>query len=163
MKPYTSQCRSKLRIHVLYSLIVICTGTNSSLNCEKGSKGAARVTGLTVYTWQVIIWIRDFYQRIIGDKNLYIAVGVTLVHLIPHCKFYKPTILIMMHSQVVHSLQNDKILDQSKLKAFADDKLKVIQMAKFVLGKIENTVEKKKMLVTSIFFSSHNVFKRLFL
>ena len=43
-----------------------------------------------------------------------------------------------------NSLQNDKILDQSKLKAFADDKLKVIQMAKFVLDKIENIVGKEE-------------------
>ena len=60
-------------------------------------------------------------------------------------------------------LPNDKISDQSKLKAFAEDKLKVIQMAKFVLDKIENIVRKEEMLVTSIFFFSHNVFKRLFL
>ena len=39
---------------------------------------------------------------------------------------------------------NDKILDQSKLKAFADDKLRLIQMAKFVLEKIENIVGKEE-------------------
>ena len=33
-------------------------------------------------------------------------------------------------------IPNNKILDRSKLKASADDKLKVIQMAKFVLDKI---------------------------
>ena len=36
------------------------------------------------------------------------------------------------------------MLDQSKLKAFADDKLKVIRMAKFVLDKIENIVGKEE-------------------
>ena len=40
--------------------------------------------------------------------------------------------------------QVDTILDQSKLKAFADDKLKVIQKAKFVLDKIENIVGKEE-------------------
>ena len=43
-----------------------------------------------------------------------------------------------------NSLPNDKISDQSKLKAFADDKLKVIQMVKSVLDKIENIVGKEE-------------------
>ena len=42
------------------------------------------------------------------------------------------------------TLPNDNILDLSKFKAFANDKLKVIQMAKFVLGKIENIVGKEE-------------------
>ena len=37
-----------------------------------------------------------------------------------------------------NSLPNDKILDQSKFKAFADDELKAIEMARSVLDKIEN-------------------------
>ena len=37
-------------------------------------------------------------------------------------------------------LLNDKILDWSKLKAFADDKSKVTQNLKFVLGRVENIV-----------------------
>ena len=41
-------------------------------------------------------------------------------------------------------LPNDKILDQSKLKATADNTLKVIQIARFVLEKIENIVEKEE-------------------
>ena len=56
-----------------------------------------------------------------------------------------------------NSLPNYKILDQSKLKAFADDKLKVIQMAKFVLGKIENIVGKEENA------GNHTVFKDVFL
>ena len=44
---------------------------------------------------------------------------------------------------------NDKTSDQSKLKAFTDDELKVIQMAKFILDKAENIAVKEKMLVTS--------------
>ena len=62
-------------------------------------------------------------------------------------------------------LQDDKILGLPKLKAFADDKSNVTQNVKVVFQRIENIVgkeEKKKMLVTSIFFFSHNVFKRLF-
>ena len=39
-------------------------------------------------------------------------------------------------------LQNDKILDWSKLKAFADDKIYVTEKLKFILGRIENIAEK---------------------
>ena len=35
-------------------------------------------------------------------------------------------------------------------------------MAKFVPDKTENIVGKEEMLVTSVFFFSHNVFKRFF-
>ena len=41
-----------------------------------------------------------------------------------------------------NSLPNDKILDWSKLKAFADDILNVNQKLKFNLGKVENIVGK---------------------
>ena len=41
-----------------------------------------------------------------------------------------------------NSLPHEKILDWSKLKAFADDKIKVTEKLKFVLGKVENTVGK---------------------
>ena len=59
--------------------------------------------------------------------------------------------------------QNDKILDLSISKAFADDNLNVYQKLKFTLGSVENIVGKKeKMLVTSIFSFSHNVFKGFF-
>ena len=47
----------------------------------------------------------------------------------------------------VNSSPDDKILDQSKFKAFADDpsgKIWLIQMAKFVLNKPENIVEKEE-------------------
>ena len=42
----------------------------------------------------------------------------------------------------INSLPNDKILDWSKLKAFADDTIKVTKNLKFVLGWIENIVVK---------------------
>ena len=41
-----------------------------------------------------------------------------------------------------NSLPNDKILDWSKLKAFADDKINVTEKLKFVLGRVENIVGK---------------------
>ena len=39
-------------------------------------------------------------------------------------------------------LPNDKILDYSKLKAFADDKINVNEKLKFGLGRVENIVGK---------------------
>ena len=41
-----------------------------------------------------------------------------------------------------YSLPNNKILDQSKLKVFADNKANVTTKLKFVYGRKENTVEK---------------------
>ena len=40
------------------------------------------------------------------------------------------------------TLPNDKTLDSSKFKAFADDKIMVDQKLRFVLGKVENIVGK---------------------
>ena len=56
---------------------------------------------------------------------------------------------------------NNKILTLTKLKTYADDKIIVTEKLKFVLGKVENIVEKEKMLATSIFSFFHNVFKRI--
>ena len=39
-------------------------------------------------------------------------------------------------------LPNDKFLDWSKLKALADDKIIVTEKLKFVLGRVENMMEK---------------------
>ena len=41
-----------------------------------------------------------------------------------------------------NSLPNDNILDLSKFKAFADDKINVIQKLKFVSRRVENSVGK---------------------
>ena len=53
-------------------------------------------------------------------------------------------------------------MDWSKLKASADDKLNVNEKMEFVLEGLKTLLEKEKMLVTSIFSFSNNVFKRLF-
>ena len=42
----------------------------------------------------------------------------------------------------VNSLPNDKILDRSKLKTFADDKINVTENLKFVFERVENIVGK---------------------
>ena len=44
--------------------------------------------------------------------------------------------------QFFNSLPNDKILDWSKLKAFADKKVNVNQKSKFAFGRLENFVGK---------------------
>ena len=46
-----------------------------------------------------------------------------------------------MHRSL-NPLPDDKILDWSKLKAFADDKINVAENLDFVLGRIENIVGK---------------------
>ena len=56
-------------------------------------------------------------------------------------------ISIWTHTKICHlvrvnSLPNNKILGQSKLKAFADNKINVAEKLKFVLGRVENIVGK---------------------
>ena len=53
----------------------------------------------------------------------------------------------------VNSLPNDKSLDLSKLKAFADDEINVVQNLKFVDCRVENFVGKGENA------GYHNVFK----
>ena len=48
-------------------------------------------------------------------------------------------------------IPNDEILDWSKLKAFADDKLNVIEKLEFVLGRVENIVGKEENAALSPF------------
>ena len=48
---------------------------------------------------------------------------------------------VMKHDWL-NSLPNDKILDWSKLKAFADDKINLNKKSKLVLGRVENIVGK---------------------
>ena len=64
-------------------------------------------------------------------------------------------------SETFNFFPNDKILDWSKLKAFADDKLNVAKMTNSPLIKQKTLWVKEKMLVTSTFSFSHNVFKIL--
>ena len=40
----------------------------------------------------------------------------------------------------INSLPNDKVLDWSKLKTFADDKLYLAKKLKFVMGRVGNIV-----------------------
>ena len=61
----------------------------------------------------------------------------------------------------VNPFPNDKILDQTKLKAYADDKLNITKMMISVFDRVENIVEKGEIACESNFSFSHNVLKRL--
>ena len=56
-----------------------------------------------------------------------------------------------------NSSQNDKIMDWSKLEAFADDKLNVNEKLKFVLGRVENCQKRRKC-----WFSTFSPFQTMF-
>ena len=60
-----------------------------------------------------------------------------------------------------NSLPQDKILDCSKLKPFADDKIKVFKIMIFDFDRVENIVGKGENAGYQHFSFSHNVFKRL--
>ena len=62
-----------------------------------------------------------------------------------------------MFLTLFNSLPNDKILDLSKLKALADNKINVTEKLKIIFGTVENIVKKGE----SVFFFSHYVSKRL--
>ena len=49
-----------------------------------------------------------------------------------------------MFSTFINPLPNDKYLDWSKLKGFADNKINVTEKLKFVLRQVENIVEKRE-------------------
>ena len=57
---------------------------------------------------------------------------------------------MIFKGNIFNSLPNDRILDVTKLKEFADDKLNIAKMTLPVFDTRE-TLEKEKMLVTGIF------------
>ena len=60
----------------------------------------------------------------------------------------------------INSLPEDKILDLSKLKAFADDNLNVTQMTQLVLHRKENIVGKEENAGYHFFLLFLQFFKR---
>ena len=50
----------------------------------------------------------------------------------------------LIQSISLNTLPNDKISDRFKLKAFADDKIDVTEKLKFVFGRVENIVGKRR-------------------
>ena len=67
-----------------------------------------------------------------------------------------------MTKNVFNPFPNDRILDTTKLKAFADDKMNAPKMIIYLFNLVENTVGKGENAGYRTFFSfSHCVFKRL--
>ena len=62
---------------------------------------------------------------------------------------------------LIDPLPNDKILDWSKLKAFADNIIKILKMMIFVFDRVENLVGKGEN-AGNLHCFSFIVFKRLF-
>ena len=60
-------------------------------------------------------------------------------------------------------LLNNKILDMTKLKAFADDKLNIAKMTVSLFDRVENTVGKGENAGSKHFLLFHRVFKSLLL
>ena len=56
--------------------------------------------------------------------------------------FDKAENIVGKEKLLVNSLSNDKILDESKFKASADDNTIVTQKLKYVLGRVENIMGK---------------------
>ena len=67
----------------------------------------------------------------------------------------------MIYFDLFNPFPHDKILDQTKLKTFADDKLNVTKMIISVFDRVENIVGKGEIACTSNFSFSHDVFKWL--
>ena len=82
--------------------------------------------------------------------------------LFPKC-FQKPSFLKSgLSGKLLTFYKTKKKMEQTKFKAFADDKSNIDNMMKSVFNGIENIEEKKeKMQVTSNFSFSYNVLKRL--
>ena len=70
---------------------------------------------------------------------------------------------ILQRKVISNSIPNNKNLDMTKLKAFADDKLNIARIMISLYDGVENTMGKGKMLVTSIFSFYHGVFQNFLL
>ena len=77
-----------------------------------------------------------------SDRFTLISKGVNYKIICDSCPVKWGRLHLQQVSTCVNSLPNHKILDWSKLKAYADDKINVTQKLKFALGRVENIVEK---------------------
>ena len=75
----------------------------------------------------------------------------------------QPKIEDQLSNPTLNSLPNDKILDWSKLKALADDKINVVQKLKFVGGRVENIVGKGENAGYQHFLLSPQCFQKSFI
>ena len=74
--------------------------------------------------------------------------------MLPMCLYWDSrelsSVLSFFHS--INSLQNNKIVDWSNLKAFADDKTYLSENLKFILGRVENILGKGENACNQHFF-----------
>ena len=63
---------------------------------------------------------------------------------------------------VLNSLPNDKILDLSKFKAFADSQISLTQKLKFVLGRVENIAGERRKFWLPAFSPLPIIFSKAF-
>ena len=76
--------------------------------------------------------------------------------------FFKNNARLCLTSCVLFNpLPNDKIFDWSKLKAFADDNLKVVKMMIDVIERVENTVGKGENAGYQLFLLFPQCFQKL--
>ena len=73
-----------------------------------------------------------------------------------------PFLCLYFYETLLNPFPNDKHLDSSKLKEFADDNLKFDKIGRKLSKRVENMWEKEKLLVTSNFSFSHTVFKDMY-
>ena len=70
-------------------------------------------------------------------------------------------IFFLLSTNAFISLPNNKILDLTKLKAFADDKMNVAQVMISVFDRVENTEGKGKIVGYQHFLLSPQCFQKL--
>ena len=73
--------------------------------------------------------------------------------------------MIWFYSTIImyfNSLPNDKFLDSSNLKAFADNKLNLAEKLKFVLGRVETIVRKRRKYWLPVFSPFPTMFSKGF-
>ena len=78
--------------------------------------------------------------------------------------FISPNVFYLFIDNLhINSLPNNKILNVTRLKAFADDKFSVAKVMISLFDKIQNIVRKGENAGYQHFLLSHNVYNRLLL
>ena len=95
---------------------------------------------------------------ILYTRQYFLTYFESLRNSIATFRFELPSICFKLYFLFFSSLPNDKILDWSKLKAFADGKSNAIEKLKYVLGWVENMVGKRR----KCWFPAFSLFPTMF-
>ena len=107
----------------------------------------------------MIVFLFDRIENHCGKmRNCWLAANISFSHYFHSGKAF---FVRGLCCKGFNPLPDDKILDQTKLKAFAGDKLNVTKIIISVFDRVENIVGKEEIAFTRNFSFSHNVFKRL--